>query len=237
MEWSLLGTIFLWHGAVVRFLWTRPQPATPANSPDAEESEGAPHRSAQADRLITVARGISIIGHPFTFIVLLLLLPFLWRGQLSALRITGVVTIAALVPLGVFMRQRFASGRWETVDASNRRDRPVAYLAAFAVLVPVLLYFSAVERAPVLVRGCLIIGLMMAVGAGLNRWIKGSGHMAFAAFSAVVLTRLHPGFTIAIALFMPLLGWSRVKLQRHTMVEVIGGGVLGLLAGGVMIWF
>jgi membrane-associated phospholipid phosphatase len=76
---------------------------------------------------------------------------------------------------------------------------------------------------------------MMAIGAGLNRWIKGSGHMAFAALSAVVLARLSLGYTIAIALFIPWLAWSRLKLQRHTLIEVIGGGVLGLLAGGAML--
>jgi hypothetical protein len=237
MEWSLLGTIMLWHGAVIAFLWVHAKRSAPANSLEEENSEQRRAQPTPADRSVAVARCVSIVGHPFTFIVLLLLLPFLWRGQLNALRITGVVTLAALVPLGLFMRQRFLSGRWQTVDASDRRDRPVAYLAAFAALVPVLIYFFAVERAPVLVRGCLVIGAMMAVGAGVNRWIKGSGHMAFAAFSAVVLARLHPGFTIGIALFMPGLGWSRLKLQRHTLIEVIGGAVLGLLAGAAMFLF
>lgn len=136
---------------------------------------------------IAVARYVSIIGHPFAFILLLILLPLWVRGQLSALRVATIVGVAGLLPLGLFMRHRHATGKWATVDASDRADRPVAYLAAFAVLLPMSLYFHFVERSPALFRGGLVVALMLAVGAVLNRWIKLSGHMAFAGFSAVIL--------------------------------------------------
>lgn len=73
--------------------------------------------------------------HPFVFVVVLLLLPLFLHGQLSVLHVAGVVIVAALIPLGLFMRQRYTSGWWQTVDASARADRPVAYLAGFTALV------------------------------------------------------------------------------------------------------
>ena len=165
-------------------------------------------------------------GHPFTFIVLLLLLPFLMRGETSALRIASIVVVAGLVPLGLFMRQRSASGRWETVDASARAARPMAYLAGFVALLPLGLYFLFVERSATLARGCAAIGAMFGVAAALNRWIKLSGHLAFAGFATLVLGRMGLGYAIAMALFIPLLGWSRLALSRHTFPEVIGGLLL-----------
>jgi hypothetical protein len=185
---------------------------------------------------LTLARLISIIGHPFAFIVLLLSLPFWRKGDTSALRIAGLVAVVGLVPLGLFMRQRFLSGRWQTVDASAPKDRPVAFVAAFAVLVPFTLYFHFVERSAILVRGSLVLAGMMLVAAILNRWIKISGHLAFAAFSAVILARIGLAYGVVVGLFIPVLAWSRVVLGRHTYSEVLAGCILGLVAGGFMLW-
>jgi len=185
---------------------------------------------------IAVARFASTIGHPFAFILLLILLPLWVRGQLSALRVAIIVGVAGLLPLGLFMRHRHASGKWATVDASDRADRPVAYLATFAVVLPMSLYFRFVERSPALFRGCAVIALMLAIGAVLNRWIKLSGHMTFAGFSAVVLARVVPGFSVMVILFIPVLAWSRIALGRHTVPEVTIGLLLGMLAGGICMW-
>ncbi|MBI3875205.1 MAG: hypothetical protein HY300_04440 [Verrucomicrobia bacterium] len=185
---------------------------------------------------IAVARLVSIAGHPFTFIVLLVLLPFLLRGNTNALRVAGIVAAVGLLPLGLFMRRSWKSGRWQTVDASAPRDRPVAYLATFAVLLPLSLYFLLVEQSADLVRGSAVVGLMLAVGAGLNRWIKLSGHLAFAGFSCVIFTRIRLAYGLPVLLFIPLLAWSRIALSRHTFPEVIWGLALGLIAGGVLLW-
>jgi hypothetical protein len=184
---------------------------------------------------IPFARVISIVGHPFVFVMLLLLLPFFTRGQLSALRLTAIVIVAALVPLGLFMRHRYTSGRWQTVDASARADRPVAYLAGFAVLLPMSLYFLLHEKSSSLFRGCVAIAVMFGIAFALNRWIKFSGHLAFAAFTAVILGSIRFAYAVPVGLFIPLLGWSRLALQRHTFPEVIGGLFLGLIVAVIML--
>lgn len=186
---------------------------------------------------LSFARLISIIGHPFTFIALLLSLPF-WRNhQTSALRVTGLVTVLGMVPLGLFMRHRYRTGKWQTVDASAPKDRPVAYIAILALMLPFGLYFHFVEHSVILVRGTIVLAGTMVVGWILNRWIKGSGHLAFAAFSAVILWRINFAYGLAVALFIPVLAWSRVALSRHTYPEVFAGLALGLLAGAIMLAF
>jgi hypothetical protein len=182
------------------------------------------------------ARLVSIVGHPFAFVTLLLLLPYFRRGDPGALRVAALVVAAGLVPLGVFMRQRYTSGKWATVDASARTDRPMAYLAGFAVLLPLSIYFFFVERSGSLVRGCASIAAMFGTAFALNRWIKLSGHLAFAGFTVLVLARIHPTYAIPMVCFIPVLGWSRLALLRHTIPEVIGGLILGVIAGTVMVW-
>ena len=184
---------------------------------------------------IAFARFISIVGHPFTFVVLLLSLPFWRKGDLNGLRIAGLVAVIGLVPLGLFMRQRYRAGHWQTVDASAPKDRPVAFLAIFAVLVPFTIYFHIVERSVILVRGCLVLAGLMLAAALLNRWVKISGHLAFAAFGAVIFARINIVSGVAAGLFLPVLAWSRVALSRHTYPEVVAGCMLGLTAGVVML--
>lgn len=183
-----------------------------------------------------IARVVSTVGHPFSFVVLLMLLPFWLRGEAGALRIIGIVMVAGLLPLGLFMWRRYASGKWLTIDASARRDRPILYLAVFVVLVPFGAYFLFVEQSSILARGCGVIALMLGVAAALNRWIKLSLHLAFAGFTGLILARIRLGYALPIGLFIPLLAWSRLTLLRHTLPEVIGGFALGLVAAGIMLW-
>jgi hypothetical protein len=203
---------------------------------DTKPSDCPTEQMSAASKRVAFARLVSIVGHPFTFVVLLMLLPFFLRGQLNALRLTAIVIGAALVPLGLFMRHRYTSGRWQTVDASARADRPVAYLAGFAVLLPMSLYFLLHEKSSSLFRGCVAIAAMFGIAFALNRWIKLSGHLAFAGFTALILGNIRFAYALPIGLFIPVLAWSRLALQRHTLLEVIGGLALGLIVATIMLW-
>ena len=200
-----------------------------------DSSIESPSKSPPGGRGIAFARFVSIVGHPFTFVVLLLSLPFWRRGDLNGLRVAGLVAVIGFVPLGLFMRERYRSGRWQTVDASAPADRPVAFVAVLAVLVPFTIYFQVVEHSAVLVRDCLVLAGMILVAAMLSRWIKISGHMAFAALSAVIFARVNIVSGMAAGSFLPVLGWSRVALARHTYPEVFVGFILGIAAGVMML--
>jgi membrane-associated phospholipid phosphatase len=134
-----------------------------------------------------------------------------------------------LVPLGLFIWNRYSLGHWETVDASAPTDRPALYTAAFLLLIPVGAYFILRERATEMVRGLAAVAILIGILAGLNRWIKLSVHVTIATFAAVIVTRLTPAFGVALLLFLPLLAWSRLILSRHAPAEVVGGFLLGLI--------
>ncbi len=177
-----------------------------------------------------LARWISIVGHPFTFAVLLVAITS-WKlhGGEQALRTTGIVVAAMLMPLGSFIWNRYSLGRWETVDASAPTDRPALYTAAFLLLIPVGLYFILRGRDTEMVRGIAAVAILIGLLAGLNRWIKLSVHLAIATFAAIIIMRLVPNLGVALLLFLPLLGWSRLFLSRHAPAEIAGGFFLGLI--------
>lgn len=184
-----------------------------------------------------IARWISIIGHPFTFVVLLVATAS-WKmhGGEQAMRTTGIVVAGMLVPLGLFIWNRYSSGHWATVDASAPADRPALYTAAFLLLIPVGAYFILRERATEMVRGLAAVAILIGILAGLNRWIKLSVHVTIATFAAVIITRLIPNFGVVLLVFLPFLGWSRLVLSRHSPAEVGGGFVLGLVAATLTLW-
>lgn len=184
-----------------------------------------------------IARWISIVGHPFTFVVLLVATSS-WKihGLAQALRTTGIVVGAMLVPLGLFIWNRYSLGHWETVDASAPADRPALYTAAFVLLIPVGIYFILRDRTTEMVRGLATVALLFGILAGLNRWIKLSVHLTLATFATLIITRLTPVFGVLLLLFLPLLAWSRLTLSRHAPAEVAGGFGLGLVLGVVTLW-
>lgn len=184
-----------------------------------------------------IARWISILGHPFTFVVLLVATAS-WKmhGGAHALRTTSIVVAGMLMPLGLFIWNRYSLGHWETVDASAPADRPALYTAAFLLLIPVGAYFILRERATEMVRGLAAVAILIGILAGLNRWIKLSVHVTIATFAAVIIARLAPLFGFALLIFLPFLGWSRLMLSRHRFAEVAGGFGLGVAAGTLTIW-
>lgn len=184
-----------------------------------------------------LARWVSIVGHPFALALLLGLTPMWSGGQaVRALRVSGVILMVAVVPMIVFVRRRRASGDWETVDASHPSNRPALFRAIFIVVVVLGLYFGLVERSVTLLRGTVAVAILAGIAAILNRWIKLSLHLAFATFTAVALYPLGVGHWLPVALFLPLLAWSRLVMGRHTMPEIIAGFGLGAGVGAAIIW-
>jgi hypothetical protein len=184
-----------------------------------------------------IARWISIVGHPFTFVVLLVgTASWTLHGGNHAFRTTGIVVAGMLVPLGLFIWNRYSLGHWETVDASAPANRPALYTAAFLLLIPIGTYFIFRERGTEMVRGFASVAILIGILAGLNRWIKLSVHLTIGTFAAVIIIRLTLPFGLALLFFLPFLGWSRLMLSRHSPAEVAGGFVLGLVAAILTLW-
>lgn len=170
------------------------------------------------------ARWISIVLHPFAvFIALTMVSVRVLAPQAFWSAVCGVA--AAVSVSWAFVVQRRRSGRWSTVDASHRSERPLLYAVLLVVLA--ICWWWMRERAAPMGQGILAVAAMLVAAALLNRWIKLSLHMASLAFAGVSLFSLRPALATVALLLLPLLAWSRLKLARHTLAEVIGGTLLG----------
>ena len=180
---------------------------------------------------MTAARGVSIVLHPFVLFAALALLAA-WRVDPASLPRTALGIGAAIAIVSLFIWQRRRGGHWETVDASRRQERPLLYALALLVAGGYWLWMGG--RASATSNGVLAAVAMLCVAGVANRWIKLSLHMASLAFAATVLPAVWmPGAVVAIVA-LPLLGWSRLRMARHTVPEVLFGGLLGLAAGGLL---
>lgn len=176
----------------------------------------------------TLARLLSILGHPFAAVALLALADPTRPGVAAAVAGVVIAMLAALVA-----RQR-RTGAWSTVDASDRRERPILYAVAVAGVAAGLLAATATSHRE-LARGLLAVLVLLAAGAALNHWIKSSLHVAFAALAAVAWLARDPLAGLALAGAVPALAWARVRMRRHSVAEVAWGAALGLAGGAVLL--
>jgi hypothetical protein len=174
---------------------------------------------------ITVARGISIAGHPF------LVVPLMIAAATRNWVWTAVIAAGMILPMLAITLRNVRRGSWSDHDVSRRDQRLGLYRVAFPLLAvsTILLYFLGAGSA--MLRGMAAAAVMLALGTIGNRFLKISLHMMAAAYSAVVLVTLYPRSAWLIVPFVAAIAWSRRKLERHTWAEVAVGLAIGTAAG------
>lgn len=151
-----------------------------------------------------------------------------WAGAGWGLLAAG---FAAVLPYGVTWRLRHPRQR----KAVSRRAR-VAYLVvtlACAVAGVLLVGLLGGPRRVVAVAITLVAGLTVA--AAINARWRLSNHACAAAGGSVILAVLYGPIYLAGFLIVAVVGWSRVRLGRHTGVEVVGGAAVGAVVCAVVL--
>ena len=184
--------------------------------------------AAPAAAHVGIARTVSVLLHPFAVFAALALLAA-WRLDPATLPRTALGIGVAVATVWAFVLQRRRAGHWQTVDASRRQERPLLYLLALAVAGGYWWWMGGAASATS--AGVLSAVAMLCTSALANRWIKLSLHMASLAFAGVALLPLWREAGVAALALLPLLGWARLRMARHTLVEVVGGVALGLVFG------
>jgi len=67
--------------------------------------------------------------------------------------------------------------------------------------------------------------------------LKVSLHVGFAVFTAVALLPGSPWVGGVAAVVAAAVAWSRLELGRHTLAEVVGGGLLGGAVGVALVFW
>jgi hypothetical protein len=184
------------------------------------------------------ARALSWLGHPLVFVTVTVGIVVGSRlARRDALSVLLILFVSIILPTALLLFGGVRSGRWSDADISVRTERKRFY--------PVVIPLSTIGvfalwllRAPhFILRGALVTVALFALAAITNLWIKLSLHALFAFFCSVILFRISPVFGgVAIALSFGLF-WARLYLQRHNVVEMLSGTLLGLGGGVVTAWW
>ena len=172
----------------------------------------------------TLARVLSIAGHPF------LLIPILVAVASRNWQWTALVSAFTVLPLLAITLRNVRRGVWSDHDVSHRHQRGGLYRVALPLVALTTLLGYFLGAGPGFMRGLLAALAMLALGAIGNRFLKISLHTMTAAYFAVVMIRIYPAWTPAVVAFVAAICWSRRKLERHTWAEIAVGLVIGTAA-------
>jgi membrane-associated phospholipid phosphatase len=172
-----------------------------------------------------LAKWLSRVFHPFVLSVIALgLSVYLETRSWAQAALWASISLAAfLLPFAVFVGVMVFAGRYSDLDVSIREQRHGLYIVAGVGLVLLVAIF-ALGNAPFIGRaGAYAAVICTAVAAVVNRFSKISVHAMVAAGVAVVLLYLSVLAGLVLAVPAALVGWSRVRLKRHTWSQVIAG--------------
>jgi hypothetical protein len=180
---------------------------------------------------IVAARTLSVIGHPAVLMpVATSFSAIAHRAPPHVLRLAGGVTLAVAVGVLAYSWIQVRTGRWAHVDASIPDERSQLNLFLSLVLLGVAALLWKSGQPASIVAGMAVSGLLVVTAYALRRWLKVSLHVGFGVL-ATSLVWPHPLGTLALLLLVAGVAWSRWALARHTLGEVLLGGLLGAAAG------
>lgn len=180
-----------------------------------------------------LARIISEITEPMVIFMAIALIGA-WhvhlRGLAFATYALYIVAVGVLVAAARVRMMKVMHTNW---DISNRPKR--VKLLCMLLVFSLLLYWSSMIWHSVGLTNFFSLFLLWLFGFFLvTLKTKISGHLAVLVFSIGLLVSWYELSLWVLAVIVPLVGWSRVRLKRHTVWEVIGGTAYSL--GVVMIY-
>lgn len=203
-----------------------------SNAPLELNATSGASRSSTAQVLNRLAHFVSaIFSPPVLSVVSLLLLAGVINSWAAWLWAIIQITLLVLVPCA-YISWLVRHGQVTDFDLQVRaqRTRPYAVTLACLALASLLSVGANAPHLLVILTTALLIQMALLMTITLA-W-KISLHTAAAA-SVVTLLWLLFGPTVGpLALLVPLVGWSRVRLRRHTPWQVIAGACLSV---GVMV--
>lgn len=146
---------------------------------------------------------------------------------LNALYWTTLGVLMSLVPTATMIYFTGEKG----LKIQSRNKRPKAYLAGLGSMTGTLAIFHLISAPSVIISGGTGGIVTILTFTAVNYFSKVSIHTGAMAFSTSIMFAVSSPMAILGGLLTVLVGWSRVKLERHTLRQVIYGGLLGLICG------
>jgi hypothetical protein len=192
------------------------------------EQETAQLTTHTMDKFATL---VSYIFHPLLVVIPTLVIAIVQTGYslIEALLWTILAVCVVNVPMAFLILYGVRSGRYSDASISVKEQRTSIYAVGGACLV-VLLIILILGSAPPVIIACLISAVMATIaGYIINRYTKLSLHSAAMAGCVTVLLLTTPVLGVIGALFMPLVGWARIRLKHHTVFQILIGWIVPMV--------
>lgn len=187
-----------------------------------------------APSLLGTARGCSRALNPVTCLILCALFciagsPSRWR---AALALAAGLLVTLTPPLGYlgWLRRR---GRLPDADLPRLKDRRHPLLLALlgTALGWTCLTLAGIEGPPRQFLAALLLALLALTGV---TWVwQISFHAAAMAGAAGVGLAIFGPAVLPLLALVPLVGWARLCLRRHTLPQVVAGATVAFVAVAV----
>lgn len=179
-----------------------------------------------------IARIISIVFHPLAVIMAFAMfyITVIYDNEM-ALLVMSLIGYIAVLPIVIYNSVQLLRGKISNFDLSNQQERNKSY--PLLILILVLLVASAIyTNVPTaLILNLGIFTLMLVVFFYFRNYLKISLHASTSFFLTALILFDFGTIGLYAAIISMLVAFSRVVLKRHTKMEVVIGGLSGLLLG------
>jgi membrane-associated phospholipid phosphatase len=179
-----------------------------------------------------VAKYISLVGHPLlTLSIFSTIVLFNNETIENAFFVSMIFFFCLIVPLLLNIYSGCQSGKYKDYDLSDKQERQTWYFYALSLLSFVTIIIFATGQ-PEIIRVNIVFAFLLLLASKItNYYIKSSLHVSFNVFLAFLIIPIQIELGLALLCFVVLIAWSRMKLERHTIMEVAIGAAIGILVG------
>ena len=178
-----------------------------------------------------VAKLTSIVVNPFLVNATLLLIISLKSADSTAEGVKWfLISVAiSIVPIFIIVLYLVRHNRVDGLFINIRTQRDKVYIFSSVLMgtaCAILFFLKAPVMLVALFVAIFVTGLAFAC---VNRWWKISIHVASIAAAVTALVVVYGSVAAWTISLVPLVAWARVKMEHHTLAQVLTGGLLSSL--------
>jgi len=176
-----------------------------------------------------IANLTSNIFNPFLIaLALILLVSFEATICVSdAIKWSLILTALSILPIFLFAVYLVRHNRLDSIFASVRKQRTIIYVLAVILASASCITLLALKAPLILLALCVAGFSGTVVFICINLWWKISLHAAFITAGVALLFILYGSVSTASILLIPLVAWSRIELEHHSLAQIVTGALLG----------
>jgi hypothetical protein len=183
-----------------------------------------------------IASFISVVGNPLYTIPLFVLIVMFGKEDFSRAALISFLIIGCIfIPVILWMFIKSKNGTYTNFDVSDKHQRKSLFWFAFPLILIITVLMFITNQPKNISISMLFALILVVVSQITNFFIKSSLHVSLNIFLSALIFTVDYKIGIAVLLFTGLLIWSRLKLERHTLKEVLTGFVIGVLISLIML--